>query len=112
MVDTRSRDPGEYKTILQLVTVLSHGKRASLYLLDRVVPDLSTEAKRLTDKAVNQMEGVQNLRKAVYEYVLFRVPSIYAEPISFKLKAEAAEKGSSKYKTLFQQGVNYLYRCE
>jgi hypothetical protein len=26
-----------------------------------------TEAKRLTDKAINQMEGVQNLRKAVYE---------------------------------------------
>jgi len=31
---------------------------------------------------------------------------------SFKLKAEAAEKGSAKYKTLFQQAVNYLYRCE
>jgi len=31
---------------------------------------------------------------------------------SFKLKAEAAEQGSAKYKTLFQQAVNYLYRCE
>lgn len=42
---------GEYKTILQLVTVLSHGKRA----------------KRLTDRVINAMEGVQNLRRAVYE---------------------------------------------
>ncbi|RSH87875.1 uncharacterized protein EHS24_000393 [Apiotrichum porosum] len=70
---------GEYKTILQLVTVLSHGK----------------QAKRLTDKIMNQMEGVQNLRKAVYD---------------FKLKAEAAEPGSQKHKTLMHQGVNYLYR--
>ncbi|KIR34499.1 hypothetical protein I352_02746 [Cryptococcus deuterogattii MMRL2647] len=42
---------GEYKTILQLVTVMSHGK----------------EAKRITDRAINLMEGVQNLRKAIYE---------------------------------------------
>lgn len=33
-------------------------------------------------------------------------------PNSFKLKAEAAEQGSSKYKTLSHQGINYLYRCE
>lgn len=59
------------------------------------------------------MEGVQNLRKAVYEYVSLRVPlGSFAEPNSFKLKAEAAEIGSAKHKTLFQQGVNYLYRCE
>jgi len=31
------------------------------------------EAKRLTDKAVDQMEGVQNLRKAVYELVPARL---------------------------------------
>jgi hypothetical protein len=42
---------GEYKTILQLVTVLRHGK----------------EGKHLTDRAINAMDGVQNLRKAVYE---------------------------------------------
>ncbi|RXK36344.1 hypothetical protein M231_06381 [Tremella mesenterica] len=70
---------GEYKTILQLVTVLSHGK----------------QAKRLTDKAINHQECVQNLRKAVYD---------------FKIKIEASERGSAKYKMLLHQGVNYLYR--
>lgn len=44
---------GEYKTILQLVAVMSHGKIA----------------KRLTDYAIDLMQDVQNLRKAVYEYV-------------------------------------------
>lgn len=42
---------GEYKTILQLVGVLSHGK----------------VAKRLADRAVDLMQDVQNLRKAIYE---------------------------------------------
>jgi hypothetical protein len=42
---------GEYKTILQLVGVLSHGKIA----------------KRLTDRAIDLMQDVQNLRKAIYE---------------------------------------------
>ena len=42
---------GEYKTILQLVGVLSHGKAA----------------KRLTDRAIDLMQDVQNLRKAIYE---------------------------------------------
>jgi hypothetical protein len=61
---------GEYKTILQLVTVLSHGKREF-----RVKTNVESAnrhiivAKRITDKAINQMEGVQNLRKAVYECV-------------------------------------------
>ena len=45
---------GEYKIILQLVGVLSHGKTA----------------KRLTDDAVDLMQDVQNLRKAIYEYVI------------------------------------------
>jgi len=45
---------GEYKTILQLVGVLSHGKIA----------------KRLADRAVDLMQDVQNLRKAIYEYAL------------------------------------------
>lgn len=49
--------PGEYKTILQLVGVLSHGK----------------VAKRLTDRAIDLMQDVQNLRKAIYEYVIFAV---------------------------------------
>jgi hypothetical protein len=37
--------------ILQLVGVLSHGK----------------VAKRLTDHAIDRMQGVQNIRKAIYE---------------------------------------------
>ncbi|WVR08265.1 hypothetical protein IAU60_005312 [Kwoniella sp. DSM 27419] len=70
---------GEYKTILQLVTVMSHGK----------------EAKRITDHAINVMEGVQNLRKAVYD---------------FKLQVDAAEPGSAKHKAQFTRAINYLYR--
>ncbi|KAG6837385.1 hypothetical protein H0H93_010544 [Arthromyces matolae] len=45
---------GEYKTILQLVGVLSHGKAA----------------KRLADGAVDLMQDVQNLRNAIYDYKL------------------------------------------
>ncbi|ESK95344.1 metal ion binding oxidoreductase [Moniliophthora roreri MCA 2997] len=70
---------GEYKTILQLVGVLSHGK----------------VAKRLTDRAIDLMQDVQNLRKAIYDY---------------KLKAEACERGSKKETQLRNITVNYLYR--
>nr|KIR85732.1 hypothetical protein I308_03840 [Cryptococcus tetragattii IND107] len=70
---------GEYKTILQLVTVMSHGK----------------EAKRITDRAINLMEGVQNLRKAIYD---------------FKLQVDAAEPGSAKHKAQTTRAINYLYR--
>lgn len=45
---------GGYKTILQLVGVLSHGKAA----------------KKLTDQAIDLMQDVQNLRKAIYEYAI------------------------------------------
>ena len=45
---------GEYKIILQLVGILSHGKTA----------------KRLTDGAIDLMQDVQNLRKAIYECVI------------------------------------------
>lgn len=45
--------PGEYKIILQLVGILLHGKMA----------------KRLTDRAIDLMQDVQNLRKAIYEWV-------------------------------------------
>lgn len=62
------------------MTVLSHGKNA----------------KRLTDRVINAMEGVQNLRKAVYD---------------FKLKVAATDPGSAKHSQLLHQGVNYLYRC-
>ncbi|PCH42051.1 hypothetical protein WOLCODRAFT_119866, partial [Wolfiporia cocos MD-104 SS10] len=70
---------GEYKTILHLVGVLSHGKMA----------------KRLTDRAIDLMQDVQNLRKAIYDY---------------KLKVNACEKGSTKHRKLMDIGVNYLYR--
>jgi len=70
---------GEYKIILQLVGVLSHGKTA----------------KRLTDDAVDLMQDVQNLRKAVYDN---------------KLKVEACAKGSAKHTKLFNLAVSYLYR--
>ncbi|KAF8657553.1 hypothetical protein AX16_002190 [Volvariella volvacea WC 439] len=70
---------GEYKTILQLVGVLSHGKAA----------------KKLTDQAIDHLQDVQNLRKAIYDY---------------KIKTEACEKGSSKGQKLFNITVNYLYR--
>ncbi|KAH7913592.1 inositol hexakisphosphate-domain-containing protein [Hygrophoropsis aurantiaca] len=70
---------GEYKTILQLVGVLSYGKIA----------------KRLTDRAIDLMQDVQNLRKAIYDY---------------KLKVEATEKGSTKHRKLMGIAVNYLYR--
>ncbi|EJD06892.1 uncharacterized protein FOMMEDRAFT_75682 [Fomitiporia mediterranea MF3/22] len=69
---------GEYKIILQLVGVLSHGKAA----------------KALTDRAIDLMQDVQNLRRAIYDY---------------KLKIEALPKGSDKQKKLMNLGVNYLY---
>ncbi|KAJ7063606.1 inositol hexakisphosphate-domain-containing protein [Mycena amicta] len=70
---------GEYKIILQLVGVLSHGKLA----------------KRLADRAVDLMQDVQNLRKAIYDY---------------KLKVDACERGTLKEQKLRNNGVNYLYR--
>ncbi|KAJ6507779.1 inositol hexakisphosphate-domain-containing protein [Mycena vitilis] len=70
---------GEYKTILQLVGVLSYGKLA----------------KRLADGAIDLMQDVQNLRKAIYDY---------------KLKVDASEKGTPKEQKLRNVTVNYLYR--
>lgn len=80
--DGREAEPylaGEYKVILQLVGVLPYGKAA----------------KRLTDKAIDNMEAVQNLRRAVYD---------------FKLRAEAAPLGSKKHRKIFEVALNYLYR--
>ncbi|KAF9648669.1 hypothetical protein BDM02DRAFT_3269263 [Thelephora ganbajun] len=70
---------GEYRLILLLVGVLSHGK----------------VAKKLADRAIDLMEDVQNLRKAIYPY---------------KLKFETSEKGSARQRKLMSMGVNYLYR--
>lgn len=94
---------GEYKIILQLVGVLSHGKTA----------------KRLTDGAIDLMQDVQNLRKAVYECVIHSASTLHAVPLgtdplyskyfSNKLKAEACAKGSAKHTKLFNLAVSYLY---
>jgi hypothetical protein len=51
---------GEYKIILQLVGVLSYGK----------------VAKRVTDKAIDAMADVQNLRKAIFEYAASPIISV------------------------------------
>ena len=92
---------GEYKTILQLVGVLSHGKIA----------------KRLTDRAIDLMQDVQNLRKAIYEFVLSHVAETFLcliwffGGVSYKLKVDACEKGSAKERKLRNITVNYLYVC-
>lgn len=56
---------GEYRTILELVGVLKHGKRAKIF----------------ADRAIDLMEGVQNLRKTIY---------------NCKLQAQAAESNTPK----------------
>ncbi|EPQ26302.1 uncharacterized protein PFL1_06237 [Pseudozyma flocculosa PF-1] len=81
-LDNREDDlwlQGEWRTILQLVGVLSHGKLA----------------KKLTDRAIDRMEAVQNLRKAIYDS---------------KLRADNAEVGTKKQKHLHTVFVNYLQR--
>lgn len=70
---------GDYKIILQLISVLQYGKIS----------------KKLTDKAIDLCEQLQNLRVAVYDY---------------KLRTEACEPGSAKYETLLSIGLNYLVR--
>ncbi|MBW0461895.1 hypothetical protein O181_001610 [Austropuccinia psidii MF-1] len=70
---------GEYKIILQLISVLQHGRLA----------------KRLTDRAIDAMDAVQNLRRAIYD---------------FKLRAEAAEPRSEKQRKIIQAAMNYLCR--
>jgi len=52
-------------------------------------------AKRLADRAIDMMSAIQNLRKAIYDY---------------KLKVDAAEVGSTKYRTLKGVAFNYLHR--
>jgi len=70
---------GEYKTILRLVGILSHGKIA----------------KRLCDRAIDSVDSVQNLRKAIFDY---------------KVKVDALDSSSAKYRQLFDIACNYLYR--
>jgi hypothetical protein len=52
-------------------------------------------AKRLTDHAINECDHMQNLRKAIYDY---------------KLRLDALEVGSQKYRATREVGLNYLVR--
>ncbi|CAO1617411.1 unnamed protein product [Parajaminaea phylloscopi] len=70
---------GEYRIILRLVGLLSHGKLA----------------KRLVDAAIDRMDAVQNLRKAIYDA---------------RLRTENSEPGTSKRKHLSAVYDNYLTR--
>ncbi|KAI8638964.1 inositol hexakisphosphate-domain-containing protein [Parasitella parasitica] len=71
---------GEFKIILQLVSMLTYGKLA----------------KRLTDKAINMCDHMQNLRKAIFDY---------------KLRMDAIEDPKSQqYKAIKQVALNYLIR--
>ncbi|KAJ3046238.1 hypothetical protein HDV00_000050 [Rhizophlyctis rosea] len=70
---------GEYKVILQLIAVLAHGKLS----------------KRLTDRAIDACDHIQNLRSAIFDY---------------RLRTEALEPGSRKRAVLEEVGLNYLVR--
>ncbi|KAI8356155.1 inositol hexakisphosphate-domain-containing protein [Blakeslea trispora] len=71
---------GEFKIILQVISVLTYGKLA----------------KRLTDKAINMCDHMQNLRKAIFDY---------------KLRMDAMEDPKSKpYEAIKEVAFNYLIR--
>lgn len=68
-----SSSAGEYKTILSLVSVLSHGKiakrladRGSLFRRSPLLLLVLTSS--MSSTAIDHLDGVQNLRKAVYDY--------------------------------------------
>ena len=81
--------PGEYKLILQLVGVLSRGK----------------VAKKLADRAIDLMEDVQNLRKAIYPYanciclVAFDLIVVGAELCGLKVQAEGRDQRKGERQT-------------
>lgn len=70
---------GEWKVVLQLIAVLQYGKLA----------------KRLTDRAIDICDQMQNLRVAITDY---------------KLRIDALEVGSKRYRMLYELGCNYLVR--
>ncbi|KAG1113978.1 hypothetical protein G6F42_014315 [Rhizopus arrhizus] len=79
--DERERyQNGEYRVILQLVSVLTYGKLA----------------KRLTDQAINTCDHMQNLRKAIYDYKL-RIEAM-------------TDQGSKKWRAAREVALNYLVR--
>ena len=57
---------------------MSHGKRKVLFTFPIAKLTSGVEAKHLTDEVVDQMEGVQNLRTAIYECVI-RLLMAYTE---------------------------------
>ncbi|KAI9486886.1 MAG: inositol hexakisphosphate-domain-containing protein [Benjaminiella poitrasii] len=71
---------GEFKIILQLISVLTYGKLA----------------KCLTDKAINMCDHMQNLRRAIYDYKL-RMDAI-------------EDQLSKQYKNIREVALNYLIR--
>jgi hypothetical protein len=71
---------GEYRVILQVVSVLTYGKLA----------------KRLTDQAINMCDHMQNLRKAIYDYKL-RIEAM-------------TDQGSKKWRAAREVAHNYLVR--
>lgn len=71
---------GEYKTILRLVGILSHGKIA----------------KAICDSAIDNVDNVQNLRTTIFDYKI-KVDAL-------------GETSSPKYRQLFDISCNYLYR--
>ncbi|KAJ3024316.1 UNVERIFIED_CONTAM: hypothetical protein HDU68_008233 [Siphonaria sp. JEL0065] len=70
---------GEFKIILQLLSALEYGRLA----------------KKLTDRAIDKCEHLQNLRVAIYDY---------------KLRLEALEAHSQKWVAMKSVGLNYLMR--
>ncbi|TPX51665.1 hypothetical protein SeMB42_g01840 [Synchytrium endobioticum] len=70
---------GEYKMVLHLIGVLAYGKLS----------------KRLTDKAIDACDHIQNLRVAIHDY---------------KLRVEVLDPMTPKYVQLREIGVNYLVR--
>lgn len=71
---------GEFKIILQVVSMLTYGKLA----------------KRLTDSAINMCDHMQNLRKAIFDYKL-RMNAI-------------EDQHSKQYKAIREVALNYLIR--
>jgi hypothetical protein len=79
--DERERyQNGEYRVILQLISVLTYGKLA----------------KRLTDQVINMCDHMQNLRKAIYDYKL-RIEAM-------------TDQGSKKWRVAREAAFNYLVR--
>ncbi|KAI8971777.1 inositol hexakisphosphate-domain-containing protein [Mycotypha africana] len=76
----RSYHDGEFKIILQLVSILTYGKLA----------------KRLADKAINICDHMQNLRRAIYDYKL------HLNTIE--------DHNSKQYKSIREVALNYLIR--